>query len=42
LHRFYEIVIQFNHANLDYLKEMQSLARAEGLPEIGNDGFWMR
>jgi hypothetical protein len=42
LHRFYEMDIQFNRATLDYLKEMQSLAQEEGLPEIGDDGFWMR
>ena len=42
LHRFYEMNINFNRAYPGYLVEMQSLAQEEGLPEIGNDGFWKR
>jgi hypothetical protein len=42
LHRFYEMNINFNRADPGYLAEMQSLARDEGLPEIGDDGFWKR
>jgi hypothetical protein len=42
LHRFYEMDINFNRAAPDYLKEIQNMAREEGLPEIGQDGFWKR
>ena len=42
MHRFYEMNINFNRSQPDYLLEMQSLAKDLGLPAIGEDGFWKR
>ncbi len=40
LHRFHEFGIGFSRQPQSFIKEMQELARQEGLPEINDDGRW--
>lgn len=40
LHRFHEFGISFTRSDSSFVREMQELTRAEGLPKINDDGSW--
>ena len=40
LHRFHELGISFNRSQSSFIKEMQEIARLEGLPSISDEGTW--